>query len=378
MEVLVSFLGGDVDRPVITGCLYNATHPSPFRLPSDKHRSGIRTQSSDDSGYNELSFQDRAGEEQVLVQAQRDLDFSVGRDHTAEIERHESHSVRGSRTLSVDGAETRTVGQGLTESIGGAHVQRVKRDQTLAVDGDRTDAVTGKVATTIGGDREVTVGGDARHTFGGRAELSLQDDAVVRTDGHLVAIVGQHDARRSATIHVEGRTDLYSTGVTEIVAEKGIVLRVGDSSIRMTDKSIEIGAETVIVRGKKVYAVADETMRLKAKKEALLESEKKVFLQAEAGSVQLTRDARIDGDLVKLNCSPEPVEDEVPEEEELKKTTFSLVDDKGKPMAGQRFVLIMPDGSERSGVLDGDGQAVLELADSGDIVFPDVDKPEPA
>jgi hypothetical protein len=54
------------------------------------------------------------------------------------------------------------------------------------------------------------------------------------------------------------------------------------------------------------------------------------------------------------------------------------VDEAGKPLAGQRFILIMGDGTERSAVLDEDGKAELELTDSGEIVFPDVDKPQPA
>jgi hypothetical protein len=177
---------------------------------------------------------------------------------------------------------------------------------------------------------------------------------------------------------VEGGSELYATGVTEIVAEKGIVLRVGKSSIRIHDDAIEIAADTFIVRSKEVYALADEKMKLIAKKEALLKSDKKVFLQAENGSLQLTRDARVDGDVVKLNCSPEPVDDEVPDEKKIETTKFSLVDDKRKPMAGQRLVLIMPDGSERNAVLDQDGKAELELDDSGKILFPDVSSPEPA
>src|SRR5262249_40965481 len=59
MEVLVMFVGGDVDRPMVIGCAYNATHPHPFSLPTQKTRSGIRTQSTlGGGGFNELSFED--------------------------------------------------------------------------------------------------------------------------------------------------------------------------------------------------------------------------------------------------------------------------------------------------------------------------------
>ena len=66
MEVAVAFEGGDPDKPLVLGCLYNGTHPPPFQLPGDRTRSGFRTQSSPGgNGYNELSFQDAAGQEQI-------------------------------------------------------------------------------------------------------------------------------------------------------------------------------------------------------------------------------------------------------------------------------------------------------------------------
>jgi hypothetical protein len=239
--------------------------------------------------------------------------------------------------------------------------------------------VSGAATLSVMGDLVASVAGGVRPAIGGGGELKLAGDAVLRTEGHLVAIVGAHDAKKSATVHVQGGAELYSSGVTEIVAEKAIVLRVGKSSIRILPDTIEIDTETIIARAKKdLFAKAGEKMRLVSKKEALVEANKKLFLQGEGASVQLTRDARIDGDLVKLNCSPDPVDDKVPEEKPKKPTTFSLVDENGKPMAGQRVVILLADGTERATVLDADGKAELELDDSGDVVFPDVTKPQPA
>src|SRR5262249_39620130 len=68
MEVLVSFLGGDLDRPVVIGTLYNATHPLPFPIPDKLTQSGIRTQSTPDGGgFNELVFDDARGREVVML-----------------------------------------------------------------------------------------------------------------------------------------------------------------------------------------------------------------------------------------------------------------------------------------------------------------------
>src|SRR5262249_50896037 len=72
MEVLVTFLGGDLDRPIVTGCVYNATHPHPFHLPESKVKSGWLTRSTPNGhGGNELSFLDEHGSEEIHVRAER-------------------------------------------------------------------------------------------------------------------------------------------------------------------------------------------------------------------------------------------------------------------------------------------------------------------
>ena len=314
----------------------------------------------------------------MLLQAQRDLDVAVGRDHTEEIERNEAHHVGGNRTVLVGGNQATNVLGDVVTGVAGRLAVAVKSDETTTVGGDRVQTVTGGASMRVGGDRTARVDGRAREEIAGRAEMTAEDDAILRVRGHLVAVVGQHDARRSATLHVEGGSEIYATGVTEIVADKGLVLRVGKSSIRMTPTAIELSAETVVVRGANVYQMADEKLKLIARKEGLFASDKKLFFEAEHGSIALTRDARIDGDMVKINCSPDPVDPSVPEARSLKPTKFSLVDEQGKPMAGQRLVLVMPDGSERTAILDEDGKAELELEDSGQVVFPDVSKPQTA
>jgi type VI secretion system secreted protein VgrG len=377
MEVLVTYLGGDPDRPVVTGCLYNTTHPTPFRLPADKYKSGLVTHSSDGSGSNELSFQDLAGEEKVAILAKRDLDVTVGRDATTQIRGDESHAVTGSQTVNVHGSVSSTVGGASTVTVAGAHTQAVKGDHKLVVAGALTQAVAGAMSLSVAGDLIANVAGSAMPAVGGGAELKLAGDAVLRTAGHLVAIVGAPDALTSATVHVQGGSELYSAGATEIIAEEGITLRVGKSMIRILRDAIEIDTDTLIMRARReLLAKATETVEIKSKNNAHFEASKALTLLAEAAAVKLTRDARIDGDLVKLNCSPDHAEPGKRAEKKKKPTLFSLVDENGKPMAGKRVLVLCDDGTERASVLDKDGKVELELDDSGDVVFPDVSKPQ--
>ncbi|MGA4531321.1 type VI secretion system tip protein TssI/VgrG [Ectopseudomonas chengduensis] len=93
MEVLVTFLEGDPDQPLVTGCLYHAEHVVPYNLPANKTRSVFKTLSSPDGGgYNELRIEDRKGAEQIYVHAQRDWDENIEHDQKIRVgnERHDT------------------------------------------------------------------------------------------------------------------------------------------------------------------------------------------------------------------------------------------------------------------------------------------------
>jgi type VI secretion system secreted protein VgrG len=118
-EVIVSFLEGDPDRPLVTGSVYNADHMPPYALPGQATRSTIKSQSSTGGGgYNELRFEDKKGSEQFYVHAQRDLEHRVGRDFLEWMgrDRHTMtqgdsfEKTRGDRHLDVDGARNERTG----------------------------------------------------------------------------------------------------------------------------------------------------------------------------------------------------------------------------------------------------------------------------
>jgi len=98
MEVLVGFLEGDPDQPLVLGHLQHTEHRPPLELPKGKTLSSFKSLGSPDgSGYNELRFEDRQGQEEIHVHAQRDRDERIGHDHRSEIghERHQRIRRRG-------------------------------------------------------------------------------------------------------------------------------------------------------------------------------------------------------------------------------------------------------------------------------------------
>ncbi|MCC6521720.1 MAG: type VI secretion system tip protein VgrG [Polyangiaceae bacterium] len=374
-EVVVGFLDGDPDRPVVLGSVYNGTHPHPFRLPSEAHKSGFRSQSTPGGdGHSELVFDDQKGKEKLSLRAQKDFAQVVENDYELTVRRGES--------VRVDGGSARTVGAGSVVTVAGARTETVGLDYALAVKGSHVLSVSGNADVRVTGDRVTRVEGREQAELFGVRDATFHADRVERVLGHLVTVVGEHDARRSATLHVEGGAYQYSTGTAELVSDKAIVLRSGKSVLRVGPEGIELDTPRLTLRsdGLEVHGKDEITFFSKKKVRFVAEKmdlvvDKKLVLQAERGKLELDQNARLDGATVKLNCSPEPVDPaEEPEPEPKKLTTVELVDDDGKPLPHRRFVVTLADGSERSGVLDADGKAELLLDDSAEIVFPDVDQ----
>jgi type VI secretion system secreted protein VgrG len=110
MEVVVQFLEGDPDRPLVTSCVYNGENRPPYELPKEKTRSALKTNSSPTSGgYNELRFEDKAGAEQVYLQAERNHDVLVKRDQTITVGNDRTKTVSGNEYISVRKNRTGTI-----------------------------------------------------------------------------------------------------------------------------------------------------------------------------------------------------------------------------------------------------------------------------
>ncbi len=386
MEVVVSFLEGDPDRPLVTGCVYNGAYPMPFDVPGDKTRSGIRTQTSlGGDGFNELSFEDARGAEQIYLHAQRDLDEAVVRDHTLSVGRDENLRVVRHQSLHVGGEQSEVVEANRRERVKLDHGARVDGNRETSIGQDETLRVEGSRYTVSTHDDQVVtqsltarVGGRERREVVGARDLVVRDDRTTRIEGNDTTVVGRHDARRTQVTHVEGRAVLQSSDLTEIVSDKEIILRVGGSRVRITDERVELtGKRSVTVRaGNTVVQVTPEKARVRSRGKVVVSGDTVDVLSVGA-EVRLSQDVKIKGAMVKLNPPDAAAEaDDEPRDPEV--TTLELVDETGRPLAGRRFVLKLGDGSEIAGVLDHEGRAVLEV-DGSDarITFPEVREVKP-
>ncbi|MBS5192643.1 MAG: type VI secretion system tip protein VgrG, partial [Morganella morganii] len=126
-EVIVSYLNGDIDRPIVTGCTYNGRNGPPSSFPGSKTQTAFRTQTHKGDGFNELRFEDENGKQEVFMHAQKDMNTVVQND----------------RSTSVVANHTETVGQNQSVTVGGAQTTAVQADQLNYVFGTQETNVQG-------------------------------------------------------------------------------------------------------------------------------------------------------------------------------------------------------------------------------------------
>jgi type VI secretion system secreted protein VgrG len=172
MEVLVGFMEGDVDKPLVVGCLPNGANPVPLDLPADKTRSILRSQSSPGGGgYNELRIEDRKGAEEIYLRAQRNWTQHVLHDQRVQVDHERSIVVAGlSRHELKDGEQRITAGRRQVE---------VRQDDHLLVTGDRHIRVANQAVNAAGG----------FHVSAGR-QIVLESgaSATIQAGGHWINI----------------------------------------------------------------------------------------------------------------------------------------------------------------------------------------------
>jgi type VI secretion system secreted protein VgrG len=142
-EVLVQFLGGDPDQPIVVGRVFNAVEQVPYKLPDYKTVSGWKTNSSPGSkGYNELRIEDKADKELVYFQAQKDFHKLVKRDWTEKIRRHHHRTILENQHLIVEKNKQ----------------ELIKIDDHLHVEGDRFQKIDKSTSLTVGVDQDEKIG----------------------------------------------------------------------------------------------------------------------------------------------------------------------------------------------------------------------------
>ena len=248
-EVVVSFLDGDPDRPLITGSVYNAEQTVPYTLPDDGTKSTIKSKSSKaGDGYNEMRFQDLKDSEEIFVHAAKDMKVEVVNDRTVDVQHDEIHTVKNARTLTVSEGD-----QSLTVSKGKRSVTVSEGDEELTVTkGKRTVAVSaGDETYTVGGKRAVSVTGDETHDNSAKFTHSTTGDHTLNVTGNLV---------------------IKATGAITIESQQGITIKAA-LSLAAEGLDASIKASTGLsLKGLNVDLAADAALTAKSNASTSVES----------------------------------------------------------------------------------------------------------
>ena len=286
-EVIVDFIGGDPDYPMITGRVYNAEKMPPYDLPANKTASGIKSRSTKGgtaTDFNEIRMEDFKGKEQLYIHAQKNLDSvveldesrMVGHDRSTRIEhdddrfvnhddRHvvtnnQSVQINNNQTVCVTANQDNTVNGNQSNMVDGMRTQNIGKDLKEKTGGNHTETISGNHTFSTGGDEKIKIGGKQSNLI-----QSSRKTTIIGADKTLVAGTASYSAQR---YNVMGATQYSETCMTRKAVVMGTddtkivgmqTEKIGgmrDTTIGGIDKTTVAGVQTTTVGGMKSTTVA--------------------------------------------------------------------------------------------------------------------------
>ncbi|HEY0006423.1 MAG TPA: type VI secretion system tip protein TssI/VgrG [Pyrinomonadaceae bacterium] len=229
-EVIVSFLEGDPDRPVITGAVYNAEQTVPYTLPDEQTKSTIKTNTSKGgSGFNELRFEDKKESEEVYLHAQKDHNIVVEHDRTKKVLNNETNTIKTDRSTTIqEGNDTYVVEKGNrtfqvntgneTYQVKGKRDLKVTGNETHTNEADFTQKVTGNYELKVTGNLTIDVTGSV--TFKS-AQAMTHESQMSMTNKAGMSMT--NEAQLAITCKGNASNTVESGGITSI---KGTLVKL--------------------------------------------------------------------------------------------------------------------------------------------------------
>jgi len=316
-EVIVEFIEGNPDRPLIIGSTYHGTNCPPYPLPNEKTKSTLKTNSSKGGeGFNEIRLEDKKGEEQIFVHAEKDTDFRVKNDQREWIGNDRHLIVKRDKVQQVDRDEHNVV----------------DRDQATKITRDMSVKLGGKQIIEVAGTRSVSVTGDVHESFKNNHSQEVGNELYLK--GMNVVVEGM----KELTVKVGGNfVKIDSSGVTIVGAKVNV--NSGGSAGNGTLGSL---VDHIVPLTSAIAATAVAATIVKYDRTSTMETHK------------------------------DPQEDEIAEEK--KWVEIELLDNNDLPVAGERYEVELPDGKIASGTTNAEGIARINGVDPGSckIRFPEM------
>jgi type VI secretion system secreted protein VgrG len=300
-EVVVDFLEGDPDQPIITGRVYNAEQMPPWGLPDNKTQSGVLTRSTTGGGAanaNAIRFEDKKGAEQLWIHAEKNQDIEVendethwvGHDRKKTVDNDETTHVKHDRTETVDNNETITIGVDRTEKVGsnekidiGANrTESVGANEDITIGANRTESVGANETINIASNRSITVGSSETAT------VALQRTHSVGVNETIAIGAAQEVAIGAAQTIAVGAAQSITVGAdqsTSVGSKQS--LDVG------SDRNIQVGGAQNTKVGKARSADIAQDDKLKVGKNWVIDAGDSVVIKTGSASITMKKDGTI-------------------------------------------------------------------------------------
>jgi type VI secretion system secreted protein VgrG len=333
-EVLVDFLEGDPDQPVIVGRVFNGTAPHPYKLPDHKTKSVWKSSTSPGGGgFNEIHFEDAAGREKVYVHAQKDLEELVRERRVTQIGK--------SLAVEIAEGETRAVGADQTLEIGGSRVAKIEKSDVVVVGGEYHIQV-GEVGALLSPDRVVLSTGQASITLAGGDIFFDASGSIKLTAGALAGIAGRE-------VRIDGAPNVL---LNTAGAKPPLPMELSAAEIALADLDLP----EVATRAAKPLAASLFDEAPDAFQEEALEGALKTLLESPP------KDA---GDAPGFLMMPQSVNDQIfAQIDKVLETPVMIVDDilSRVELEQQKLAERLQQIKERAGEIAGDIQAKIKGA----------------
>jgi len=260
MEVVVEFLEGDPDKPLVTGCVYNGKNDVPYELPEHKTRSTFKTDTHQGSGFNELRFEDENDKEEIYMHAQKDRNSVIENDDTTLIGRNQVSRVKGGVMSDIDKSAFANIDGSFYLDVGSEHKSSSTK-YARSLDGLEINAFSygfedqfmktrdkGEIAVTNGGNVLLNAGDNIVLNAGKDFQLFSRKSTEIQSSAHL-----RMSASMGAVLSSQKFLKLKANGRLTIGNGKSYITLHEDGAIEITGKSINITVnDTADVNAKRI------------------------------------------------------------------------------------------------------------------------------
>ena len=282
-EVIIAYMDNDIDKPYVSGSLYNTTNPIPSTLPKQDHITTLssKTIGAQEYGYNQLCFSNLKDNEEIYIRAQKDYRESINNNFSQTIHNNKDSKVQGSYSESITKAHIQTIGLAKNVNIGGEYLTnvalskdtivglshslnvgasnslRVAKDSSEHIGGDRRVEIEGNQTQSIEKDESRNIKGNKSEVVGGTLDIQSTKEINISTQSHIninaidnILFFGKESASfetQKELSFIADNTDMESKSHLTATAGNQITHQVGDTQIIAKGDSVIIKAGGVEV-----------------------------------------------------------------------------------------------------------------------------------